>query len=438
MKRLVFLLQLSIFVLLSFSFSSCTKELSPIGIDLLDPIDLLASGYTDTVQIKAYSIAEDSVYTRNLTYAFIGSMYDPIFGKTSASLFTELFITTSRTRFGTDPVFDSAYLYLPYKASFGDTLSNMTLRVYRLTESILDSVHSYSNATISYDEANPLGEITFQPKPYDSAFYNGEKQAPMLRIPINSLFGDKVLAADTTSLNDNTNFTAYFPGICIVAEPQDERGKGAIITYTVPSDYSRIQMYYHNTEDTLVYNFAISSDCSRFQNYTHDYSTAIPALQQQIDGTNPSLGEQFLFAQGMAGVKIKIEFPYLSKWFENERIVVNDAQLIFGNSSVSDLFTNPSQITLRGVGEAGTTSPITIVDEDEGSAYFDGYYNESANNYRFRISRYVQQVLTGKANKNGLHLIIPSASYQASRLVLNGTSAEHSDLKLYIKYTRVP
>jgi hypothetical protein len=89
------------------------------------------------------------------------------------------------------------------------------------------------------------------------------------------------------------------------------------------------------------------------------------------------------------------------------------------------------------VGEGGSTSPTVIEDESDVTGYFDGTYNSASNSYRFRIKRYIQQVLTGKTNDNGLHLIIPGASYVGSRLVLNGTSSPQSDLKLYLRYTRL-
>jgi len=405
--------------------------------ELLDPVDLLSMGYTDTVQIRAYSIPEDSIITSNLTYSQIGSMNDPIFGITNATFYSQVFLNGTKVRFGTNPVFDSAFLYLPYRNSYGDTLSNMTFHVYSLSESIEDSTIYYSNKTVAYDQANPIGEITFQPKPHDSAYFAGSTQLPFLRIPINSAFGNYILNADTVSLNNNEGFVNYFKGICLTAETQNTPGKGAIITFNMPSDYSRIVMYYHNSEDTLNYNFIISTDCARFQNYDHHgYAEAIPMLREQLSG-NTSLGQQFLFAQGMAGIKIKIEFPYFKQWFETEKVVLNDAQLILGNASVSDVFTNPSAITLRGVGEAGTTSPSKIADDADAAGYFDGTYNSTSNTYRFRIKRYLQQVLTGEENNNGLHLIIPSASYVGTRLVLNGTSSPQSDLKLYLRYTRV-
>jgi hypothetical protein len=200
------------------------------------------------------------------------------------------------------------------------------------------------------------------------------------------------------------------------------------------SEQSRIQMFYHNSEDTLNYNFLISASASKFQNYNHyGYSNAIPTLKNQLAG-DTALGKQFLFIQGMAGVKIKIQFPNLSKWAEKNKVIINDAQLILGNSSVSETFKNPGYITLRGIGEAGTTSPDPLIDELTRSDYYGGTYYSAGNSYRFRITRYIQQYLLGQVNQRGLHLIIPH-SYMGNRLVLNGTSSPQSDLKLYLRYT---
>lgn len=441
MKRLVFLRHLSLVALLSLVIYSCSKELTPIGLGLVTDVDLLNMGYTDTVKLVAYSIPDDSIYTRNLNinnahYIQVGSMYDPVFGITTSNLYTQLFLTAARTRFGTSPVFDSAFLYLNYKGSYGDTLSNMTFSVYNLTGDIVDSLSSYSYSTVSYDPV-PIGEITFQPRPHDSAYFGGAKHSPILRIPINRKFGNSVLGiTDTNALNTNAAFIKKFKGIYIAAEPQKTPGKGSIITFQIPSDYLLLRMYYHNSPDTAkTYDFAISTGCSRFQNYTHNgHAEAIPALKQQLNG-NTSLGEQFLFAQGLGGTKIKIRFPYLDKWINNDKIVINDAQLVIGNSSVSPVFPNPGYLSLHGVGENGTTSPFSIVDESDASGYFDGTYNSSSNSYRFRITRYVQQVILGKERNNGMHLIIPSSAVNPSRLILNGTSSTQSDMKLYLRYT---
>jgi hypothetical protein len=437
LKRIAFLRNLALSALLSLLIFSCTKELSPIGIELVDPSELLSMGYMDTVSIVAYSIPEDSLYTSNLSYAQIGSMYDPIFGKTTASFYTQIFLS-AKVRFGPNPVFDSAFLYLPYKSSYGDTMSNMTLHVYALTESILDSVQNYSTSTVGYNQSSPLGQFTFQPRPHDTTYSNGKKLYGTLRIPLNANFGNAVMnPPDTSYLNSNTKFVEYFKGITVMADQQNTKGAGAIISYSVPADLSKIVMYYHSDEDTTSFTFSISTGCNRFQNYDHNgYAEAMPSLRQQLQG-DTTLGQQFLFAQGLAGSKIKIVFPYLNKWIPSDKIVINDAQLIFGNGSVSSLFTNPGYLYLRTAGAGGSTNPGDIVDLSEGSAYFDGTYKSSSNSYRFRITRYIQQVLTGEQSNFGLHLIIPSAEYNASRLVLNGTSSPQSDVKLYVRYTKI-
>ncbi len=436
MKRLVYLLQLASIALLPILNSSCTKEITPIGLDLLDSVDLLSMGYIDTVSIRAYTVSDDSVYTRRLDYAQLGSMYDPVFGRTNVTFFSQVLPSIDSVKFGVNPVFDSAFLYLPYKGpSYGDTNSNMTLHVYALTESIIDSVYSFSNRAVAYDVHNPIGEITFRPSPHDSSYFEGLKQPPTLRIPINEKFGNYILAADSSSFYTTKAFAEYFKGISIVANPQNSPGKGCIINMDLKTLNSYIKMYYHNAKDTAAYYFIVNANCTRFQNYDHNgYAEAIPMLKQQLEG-NTSLGQQFLFAQGLGGVKIKIEFPYLKQSLDPQKTVINDAQLILGNASVSDVFTNPAYLTLRNVGENRTTSPFNIVDEVEGAGYFDGTYNKGANQYRFRITRYIQQLLLGQINNNGLHLIIPSSAYNGARLVLNGTASDQSDLKLYLRYT---
>lgn len=443
MKRLVYLRYFTLISLLSFAIFSCTKEITPIGKGLVDPLDLLSMGYTDSVKIVAYSIPDDSIYTHNLTvnntqYIQVGSMYDPVFGKTTANFYSQVLLSEANTTFGTNPVFDSAFLYLPYYKAYGDTLSNMTLRVYNLSENIVDSINSFSYSTVSYDP-DPIGQITFQPRPHDSVYFNGIKQAATLRIPISKKFGDAILSiTDTAYLNSNTGFIQKIKGICIISEPQNTVGKGAIVSFKMPVDYFKLQLNYHNAGDTAkAYILNIAPTGSKFQNYNHyGHAEAIPMLRQQLQG-DTTLGQQYLFAQGLGGIKIKIRFPYLSKWADKGKIVINDAQLILGNASVSTMFPNPPYLDLRGIGENGSTSPLTIVDENEGSGYFDGSYDKTTNTYRFRISRYIQKILSGTIRDNGFHLIVPASTINGARLILNGTSSPQPDLKLYIRYTKL-
>ena len=421
-------------ILISFS---CKKDLNLIGLDLVSPSELLKLGYTDTVQIKAFSVEEDSVKTANLSYALIGSMNDPVFGRTTANWFSQLRLSVEPTEFGTYPVFDSAFLLLPYSGSYGDTMSNMTIKVYSLMQDLLDSVQQYSNQTIMYDEESLLGQITFTPRPHDSIYFEGSRQIPYLRIPLNSVFGSRMVLADTSDLKTNAKFIDYFKGIAIIADPQQQSGSGAILNMTISSGSSRIDMYYHNLTDTSSYSFNLNSDCQRFNHYEHEnYTGASPLLRQQIAGDS-TLGQQFLFVQTMGGIRVKLRFPNLKNWFNNQKVIINDAQLILTNASPSSTFKPPSSLSLYPVNADGTLYPYALPDANEGTGYFGGYYDSSTGRYDFRLTHYVQQILTGKQTDYGLFLIIPGSSITGGRLVLNGTGAPASSLKLYIKYTVV-
>lgn len=428
---------LSLFALLLVIVFSCTKDLSEIGLDLVSPSELINLGYSDTTSIHAFSIREDSVRTANLSYALIGSMIDPVFGTTQAEWYSQIRLAKEPTTFGEYPVLDSAFLILPYSSAYGDTLSNMTIRLYELTEDIIDSVHVYSNHTVAYDHQNPLGSLTFTPRPNDSAYYAGSTQAPAIRIPLNSRFATRVLHADTSVLTTNDEFLEYFKGIALIADPVQATGKGSIIKMKIAAGSSKIEMYYHNETDTSTYNFGINSDCARFNHYDHDgYSGASPMLTAQLDG-DTLLGEQFLFLQAMGGVRVKLQFPNLLQWVDKEKVVINDAQLILTNAIPSTTFTPPAALSLYPVADDGTLYPYQLPDADEGSSYFDGTYDETTGTYRFRISMYIQQILNGSRNNNGLFLIIPGASLTSDRLVLNGFSSAKDGLRLYIKYTIV-
>jgi hypothetical protein len=71
---------------------------------------------------------------------------------------------------------------------------------------------------------------------------------------------------------------------------------------------------------------------------------------------------------------------------------------------------------------------------DEGTTFFDGVYNSTSKTYRFRISRYLQQLLNDKVGDYGLSL---QNSANAPRLILNGSSTTTGKIKLQLIYTRL-
>ena len=66
------------------AFSACKKSPTSIGDNLIDGNEFINVFRTDTVAVLSYSYFEDSIGTKNVTNALLGSMKDPVFGNTEA------------------------------------------------------------------------------------------------------------------------------------------------------------------------------------------------------------------------------------------------------------------------------------------------------------------------------------------------------------------
>jgi hypothetical protein len=426
---------LALIILSAVFLFSCNKEPDLIGLNLLPEGDRLGANFMDTTTIVAYSVYEDSVLTSGMTYGVIGSIYDPVFGKTTASLYTQIRMTTNAPTFGSNPVVDSVVLVMPYYGLFGDSTAMQTFRVYELSGSMdVDSKYYSNNPGIAFDPGSLLAEQTFLPRVNDSIVIDtNTKIIPQLRLRFKPLFASKILNATPADLADNDKFIEYFKGIVIKVDPENTSGNGSLVSFNLTSTTSRLKMYYHNASDTTVYDFGMAAS-ARFNKYEHyGYTEASPDFKVQLNG-DTAQGRQQLFIQAFGGVKVKLRFPYLKKWAADQKIAINDAQLVMSNADLASKFDAPTQLTLRGI--ISDTTQSILVDENEGIAYFDGLYNDSKG-YRFRISRYIQQLLIPATEDKGLYLFVPGASYYGNRLILNGTASAAGKMKLAITYTKI-
>lgn len=429
------------FIIIAAAFLiSCNKEADLIGLDLLPPGDKLNVSYMDTTTIVAYSVYEDTLRTDVLSYAMIGSIYDPVFGKTSANFYTQFQLSANAPDFGTSPVCDSIVLVLPYKSLFGDTTALQTFRIYELSENLmLDSVY-YSNDHVDYNQGVLLAEKTFLPRVHDSIVVDtSTKIIPQLRIPLNTELGTRILAASAADLATNKAFVQFIKGIAIIPNEENTPGNGSLVSFSLSSTYTRMKMYYHNTADTSVYDFVIGTTaCARFSEYNHfGHVNASSDFRAQLSG-DTTLGQQKLYIQALGGTKIKLRFPNLKKWAGDRKIAINEAQLIMSNADASSPFTSPSLLGLRVLYKDGSVNYTVDELESLGAYYFDGTYNNSAKTYRFRISRYIQQLLIPETENSGLYLFVPGAGITANRLILNGTNKQLTGhMKLAITYTIV-
>lgn len=435
--------------LLFFSYS-CDDEPDLIGLDLQPQSEKLGVAYSDTSTVVAYSLIDDSLRTDNYSLNLLGTYNDPVFGTTSASIFTQLRLSNNNVDFGTSPSLDSIILRLPYSGSYtyNDNSSRLVkqhIKIYEVNEKIyIDSVY-YSDKVLNYDDVNELGNLIFTPAPKDSVLVNGVKYPPLLQIKLNSYFGNKILNAGTTNLIDNDKFTEFFKGLYVKSLPLSttQPNKGAILYFNLNSTLAELTLYYKNSSDTVQkkYTFVINDKCSKFTNFNHyGYSDASIDLKKQLGIGMPadtSEGLKKLYLQAMGGVKINLKFPYLRNWVQGKKVVVNEAVLVLKNVDIDDKNTPPQLLTLLRKLSSGKTAflPDYI---DEGSSFFGANYNSSKREHRIRITRYVQYMLNTSDTDYGLVMLVDSRRTTANRLIIRGTDKNLTDrMKLEIKYTLI-
>lgn len=422
---------------------SCKKEPDLLGLDLIPEGDLLNHEYFDTVTIQALTIREDSLMTKNLSTFLLGSINDSVFGTTTASIYTQFRLPTINVSFGKDPVVDSIFLSLPYKGIYGDKLSVQHVRIYELNDSILSTTLSNSNP---YYQSSTLpvgseliGEATFVPNVVDSAYIDTVQAVPLMKVPLSMDFANRLISAKPDTLSVNSKFRKIFKGLYITVDNASTPGTGAIMYLNPTSEYSRIYMYYRYTNtssvrDTTRFEFLINANCERFNNFEHNgYQGADPNLLSQFGGNTSSTGNQ-LFLQGTGGAKIKFSFPYL-KNLSSKKMVIHEAALMLESADTSSAHPAPSLLAVRSLKENGKYS--FLIDESvEGSSYLGGYL--SKNQYKFRITRYIQdRLLNPDKEDNGLMLIVAGASLVGNRAVIKGPDAGAGRMRLLIYYTPV-
>ena len=422
-----------------FLFTSCTKPPGNIGSEIQPEQSQLEVYYFATNEVSAYSLPEDSIRTDEIGVNILGSIMDPVFGSSVAGIYSQFLLSATAPDFGVNPVLDSLVLQLLYSgATYGDTLTPLTVHVYELLDG-LDYLEDYYSNTVIPVASTDYGNFQFVPGPNDTVVIQGDTLPPVLRINLSNTsteLGDKLLNADTSVLKDNDAFIEFFKGLYFVTEPVNEGG--SLNYFNLVSNYSDMVMYYHNDSvDSLRFHFTISQFTPRFNKYEHNFTNAESEFKAQVIGRDTSLGLQKFYVQGIAGVRSVIRLPDLRKTNELDVVAINEAKLVFSGFEEDPFDGAPAKLGLVEINEDGSYVPL--VDELEGENFFDGSYNSSTNSYTFRITRHIQSLIsdTTKPN-NALYLRVKGQSTKPQRFIFNGNqvvSDTTSAFRLEILYT---
>lgn len=423
--------------------SACKKSPTTIGDNLLDQNNYIGVFRTDTTEIVCYSYLDDSISTKNVSYALLGSTLDPVFGLTQAGFYTQFHLSTVGHNFGESPVLDSAVLQLYISSYYGDTMTMQTVHAYELTDT-LSSSSTYCNfSEVAHNTTDHANSFQFYPRPLSSFYIVGTDtiENHILRIPLSQELGNYLINLDSSYYSSVDLFKQHFKGLYVTCDAVSQNG--AISSFTLTNNsLTALQLYYHNAatpEKAMRYDLYVTSSDVYFNHYDHDYTLGSPEFRQQVVDGDITLGSNTIYAQTMGGVRTRIIFPNLEHWadtLKNCHIIINEAKLILtSDASVDDssFLKSPTSLILVGQNEDGTT--YVLPDYLEGSSYYGGTYTSATRTAFFRISEYMQSIIMKKKPNNGISLGINGASYNATRWVMNGNDTIHGDNKLRVEVT---
>ncbi len=453
-------IQKNLFKILKYSFClafigaliCCKKPATPtLGTDVQPEGDALFSIVSDTTTLKIHTIRYDSSRSYQDQFKYLGSNQDPIFGRTNASIFTNISLpnSVSNISFGDDAVLDSAELILTFTQSFvGDSATPLLYEAHQLTQDLSRANSYYMHTTVQYN--SNLLSSAIRKTTLTSGFYT-------VRLPLNSAYASAMIT-NPQYLVDNATFQSTYKGFYITTKNTNltPSAQGALMKMDLDNPVSGVYMYYHNggfssSKVPKTYRFPFSGDnSSRFNNISYDYhSGGNNMLVNQLDKID-TLAKQDLFLKGVAGTKNIIRLPFLKNYSDSCPIAVNRAELYF---KVDQAFLDdnpgyqpPLKISLVGIDQMGRE--IFMKDQYYGGDLirFGGSYDPINKWYIFNIARHVQDIMSGKLANYGFYLVVanPDPSYlvrrddRAERVVFGGLNNALYKPTFRLVYIRFP
>jgi hypothetical protein len=401
----------------------------------------LSVNYIDTFSLKTTLIEEDSLRTDLSIYHLLGLYNDQNFGKVSSSIYTQLLLTGVNVSFGTLPVLDSAVLTLAYQGVYGDTSTPMNVNVYEVTTKMDKSTNYYSNTYLDF-ASTAIGNLSFVPNTKDSVSIGFDliKRAPHVRIPLSNTFGQALLNAGSGNLANNAAFTDHMRGLYITSVDSVNNttllpGTGSIAYFNMNSALSTVTLYYN---DTSKYDFSISTDGVKYSRFAHNYTGT--DIEKHLPPVNPSRDTTVTYLSTMAGVKVKLEIPYIKELLKEGNVIINKAELVLtledGVLYKGDFDKELASISLVGIDANGDA--FFIPDFYEGQDYYGGSYNLTSKTYKFNLARHINDLLYNTTTDYGMYLIANGGTVTSNRSIIgSSTSPNTSKMRLNITYTKL-
>ncbi len=349
------------------ALSSCQDDISSIGSGILG--DETPNGILDDSQtVIAYSRKLGPVQSNRLPVYQLGVYNDPVYGKSTVNMLSQLTLESNNPTFGDSAVVDSVFVYLPFFSTpttvdstttytidsiYGGSpinvnifASNYFLRDYDPNSGFQEFQNYYTNQGPNFQEflGTRLGSVeNFIPNNNGLVLYKGtdkvEKIGPGLRVKLDStFFQDKVInMAGTEELRNNNNFKNFVRGLYF--ETSTIENNGSLFIFDASKAYVSIFYSFDNADnpdekDKGVFKLNLGGiSVNTFQNQLPQQ------IQTAVNNPNIQTGNENLYLRGGDGIISVVEL--FGKDNDNNGVadelevlrdkkwIINEANLIF-------------------------------------------------------------------------------------------------------------
>jgi hypothetical protein len=379
----------------------------------------------------------DSIESGKPSISFLGQIYDPYFGTTTAEFVSQIRLGSSWD----DKYFviDSVKLYLRLLTVKGAVDKPHYLRLSEIANQIYDndSVKYYSNQTVPLTGYSVPDILLPELKP---------DTINDIVLDVGKPFGLH-LTSDTSMFfhsESKPDFRSYFKGLYFqLISPEEPIFVSLSVAPPDPysSYYNYFIMYMRNENDeqkTFIFVLDAISRNAAFNLFRHNYDDADPLKKiQHINDTN--YHDTLSYAQTFNGVYTKLLIPGLENIKNDpsmDNISVNKARLKFPIVYDNDIYTRstiPSQLYLRYITTSG--AKYLIHDYSISPTLYDGTPDTTANVYNLNIATFVQKYLDDKENEIKPELDLLLSSYSQYNVILKANSG-HPKVKFELTYTK--
>ena len=457
LKRLGFIPAVLITVL---AFVSCDDDFTTIGGELIGgQFDSLPSYRAGVI---AHSKNLGPVQTNGLPVNLLGVYKEPVYGQHTASVLSQVSLTSTNPNFGNEPRLDSVILTLPYFSTslapdedgnpvfrldsvYGNSPFKITVSRSNFFLNEFDPETNFENRQKYYSDQGPVFKASlvgdpiyvnesFQPSAKEVVYFANDptlgttgidtiRVSPRIRVPLSTqFFKENVIDKQGSSeLFNNNNFRNFIRGLYFEAEAVD--GNGSMLMLNFRDNEAGIILYYTDFQDVegTVTEIPRSYKLELGANTVNTFSQGLPMeIAQEIEEANEETGAENLYLKGGAGSMAVIDLFEDEAELENLKAnnwLINEANLTFyvnqdivqgGNSEPERIYlynleTNQPLIDYR-IEQPDVNSPLVSLTNHSGRLIRDE--DKNGISYKIRITEHVKQILSGDGENVKLGLVI--------------------------------